>query len=299
MQLPTQLPTRLPTRLNTIEDYYLATGGGGRLQPETRQAIQRVQAGGGVVEDPQWLNQIITYWKSRGKWENFVLLCGRGLGETIRVSGSDRFVSRLWDASAYQGDYAQATEASQGLISGNKLDVSSGQFYRPEKLAALTGASSVEGIAVVTTLSGRSANANLLWYCTSSGGDSRFFEVRQNSTDSVITFAINAAGTGTVNSGSITSPVGDQILFGSASQSEGTAIRDATGLSQTNASVMGTIPDLLNGRGGLFAVFNGTDPWNSTARICAYLRDTTLTADDRAGFIALCRAKYGDIVTAP
>jgi hypothetical protein len=30
MQLPTQLPTRLPTRLNTIEDYYLATGGGGR-----------------------------------------------------------------------------------------------------------------------------------------------------------------------------------------------------------------------------------------------------------------------------
>jgi hypothetical protein len=298
MQLPTQLPTRLPTRLNTIEDYYLATGGGGRLQPETRQAIARVQADGGVVEDPQWLNEIIGYWKSRGKWGNFVLLCGRGLGETIRISGSDRFVSRLWDASAYQGDYVQTSESLQGKIDGNKLDVTTNKNYVADKKTALTGATSVVGLGVAETRTPRASNSNLIFYGDSTSGPSRQFEIRQNNNATAVTIARRPDGESAFGSDNITIAHGQQILIGEASQTAGMRIQDANGVSSFNANNMGTLTDLTTG-GFLFSNQSSGQPWNSTARVIALLRDTTLTADDRAGFIALCRAKYGDIVTAP
>jgi hypothetical protein len=66
MQLPTQLPTRLPTRLNTIEDYYLATGGGGRRTLEFRDYARRVQSAGGNVLAPYSINEYIAALKSNG-----------------------------------------------------------------------------------------------------------------------------------------------------------------------------------------------------------------------------------------
>jgi hypothetical protein len=128
MQLPTQLPTRLPTRLNTIEDYYLATGGGGRLQPETRQAIQRVQADGGVVEDPQFLNQLIAACKEENILSDLSFLTVAGLGEKFRLSGTDRFVSVAYDMSGRAADFSQTSESLQPQRVGQDWDMATGKL---------------------------------------------------------------------------------------------------------------------------------------------------------------------------
>jgi hypothetical protein len=147
MQLPTQLPTRLPTRLNTIEDYYLATGGGGRLQPETRQAIARVQADGGVVEQPQLVNGLISTIKNAGVYSLWAGGWARGFGEKFRVSGPDRFVSKAYDLSPQQADLAQTIEGEQPIaLTDTEWQFATGRNIR---LASYDGVKDADGYTII------------------------------------------------------------------------------------------------------------------------------------------------------
>lgn len=84
-----------------------------RLEPETLAYSHRVKDGNGVVTDLAFTNQLISFCKSRNIYQNLRTMVGRPFGMHLR---DGQFVTKLFDASSFQTDFARDSEINQPVV---------------------------------------------------------------------------------------------------------------------------------------------------------------------------------------
>jgi hypothetical protein len=125
------------------------------LRPQTKDYIGRVVAEGGEVGDKVFVDRVIGECIERGIYDNLRFLGGEAFGLTLRPSGGDNFVEKLWDASSHKGDYVQSVEALQPKYEHGKIVINSDVLGGDANArSALNGASGATAMLVGSATSG-------------------------------------------------------------------------------------------------------------------------------------------------